>query len=492
MLEAHTVERIRAVEAELMAGLPAGALMQRAATGLGYAILGLLRDLDPPSTGRTSGAYGRRVLLLVGSGDNGGDALYAGALLAGRGAAVVAWLLTEAAHPGGVEALRGAGGRVSRWAPGTTEPFGPGRPPEVVVDGIVGIGGRPGLRPEAEEALAAVAGVPVVAVDVPSGLDVDAGEAPAPHVTADLTVTFGTHRVAHLADPAALACGDLHLVDLGFGAAGSVTGSAGDAGVTALEADDVARLLPRPEPRAHKYTRGVVGILAGSRTYAGAASLCVAGANTGLVGMVRYTAPDGDQDAERQIRSAHPEVVGEGRVQAYVVGPGTHTAAAEALARAVGAGVPLVVDADALAQVSGPLGVPAVLTPHAGELAGMLGVPRAEIEAAPLAFARAAAARWEATVLLKGRRTLIVRPDGATRVTIIGTPWLGTAGAGDVLSGLIGALLAAGCEPFDAAGVGSWLHAAAATLAGDGGPIRAGEIAAAVPEVVRRMLAPAG
>jgi NAD(P)H-hydrate repair Nnr-like enzyme with NAD(P)H-hydrate dehydratase domain len=140
--------------------------------------------------------------------------------------------------------------------------------------------------------------------------------------------------------------------------------------------------------------------------------------------------------------------------------------------------------------VDGPLGVPAVLTPHAGELARMLGVERGAVEAAPLAHARSAAERYDAVVLLKGRHTLVATPTGQVRVTTTGVPWLATAGAGDVLGGLVGALLAAGLTPYDAGSVGSWLHGAAATLASGGGPIVAGQVAGAVPEVVRRLSPP--
>src|SRR6478735_6891082 len=197
MRRAHTVEQVRAAEAELMAQLPEGVLMQRAATGLATAIGELLGSV-----------YAARVLLLVGAGDNGGDALWAGARLARRGAAVEAVLLSSKVHLDGLAALRDAGGR--------TVSVEDARKPDVVVDGIVGIGGRPGLRPEAEAALSHLAGVPVVAVDVPSGVDVDTGRLEGGHVRADVTVTFGTHKVGHLVDPAAQACGVVHLVDIGL------------------------------------------------------------------------------------------------------------------------------------------------------------------------------------------------------------------------------------------------------------------------------------
>ncbi len=470
MIRAHTVEQVRTAEAALMARLPEGALMQRAAHGLAYAVLDFLGS-----------GYGRRVLLLVGSGDNGGDALYAGAVLARRGTSVEAWLLSDHAHAGGVDALRAAGGSV---VPATTGPPPLATRPDVVVDGIVGIGGRPGLRPAAAAAVDAVAGIPMLAVDVPSGVAVDTGEVDGPHVTADLTVTFGTWKPALLVDPAAAAAGAVDLVDLGLDLA--------DAPVGALQEADVAALLPRPAADAHKYTRGVVGVRAGSAAYPGAGLLSVTGAACGLAGMVRYV---GDGEVLDLVRAAHPEVVGGGRVQAWVVGSGSDRGAEDALSAALRDDVPLVVDADALAFADLVAGRPAVLTPHAGELARMLGTDRAAVEAAPLRHVRSAAERYDAAVLLKGRRTLVTTPGdraggrpGATRVTTSGTPWLATAGAGDVLGGLIGALLASGLSPYDAAAAGAWLHGSAATLAASRGPIVAGDVARALPELVARLL----
>lgn len=456
MLRAHTVEQVRAAEAALMSRLPEGALMQRAAAGLATAVLDLLGS-----------AYGRRVLLLVGSGDNGGDALYAGAVLARRGVAVEAWLLGDRAHEGGLAALRRAGGRL------VTEP---GRRPEVVVDGIVGIGGRAGLKAGASAALERVSGVPVVAVDTPSGVDVDTGEVAGDHVEAVLTVTFGTLKGCHLLDPAAQACGAVHLVDLGL--------ELPEPALEALQPEDVAALLPRPAQESQKYSRGVVGVRAGSTEYPGAALLSVSGAGCGLAGMVRYV---GEEAVAHTVREQHPEVVGAGRVQAWVVGSGGGERAGDELAAALEDGVPVVADADALEHVQ--RGQAAVLTPHAGELAAMLGADRADVEARPLHFARHAAEQYDAVVLLKGRRTVVAHPDGRTRVNTTGTSWLATAGAGDVLGGLVGALLAAGLTPYDAASVGAWLHGAAATLASDGGPLVASEVARALPATIREVLA---
>lgn len=346
----------------------------------------------------------------------------------------------------------------------------------MVIDGIVGIGGHGPLRPDAVTALERLAGIPVVAVDLPSGVEADTGEVTGPHVEAVLTVAFGSHKIAHLVDPAARACGVVELVDLGLDLPA--------APVASLQAADVARLLPRPGPDAHKYTRGVVGVRAGSERYPGAALLSVSGASCGLAGMVRYVGSAADT-----VKHHHPEVVGAGRVQAWVVGSGTDTDAEQHLAEGLAEDVPVVVDADALAHLERPAQGTVVLTPHAGELAAMLGLERAEIEARPLEHARAAASAYRAVVLLKGRRTVIARPDGAARINTTGTPWLATAGAGDVLGGLVGALLASGLDPFDAASVGAWLHGAAGTAASAGGPIVAGDIARHLRAVLRDLLA---
>jgi hydroxyethylthiazole kinase-like uncharacterized protein yjeF len=297
-----------------------------------------------------------------------------------------------------------------------------------------------------------------------------------PHVRADLTVTFGTYKACHLIDPAAEACGIVTLVDLDL--------ALPVASVEALQAADVAALLPRPDGFAHKYSRGVVGISAGSDAYPGAAVLCTSGAASGLVGMVRYVGPAADA-----VRARHPGVVvGAGRVQAWVVGSGGDDQAASALAVALKDGVPTVVDADALKHFAAEPGQQVVLTPHAGELAELLGCARSEIEADQLARAREAARRFGAVVLLKGRHSVTAHPDGRVRVTTSGVPWLAVAGAGDVLAGVLGALLAAGLDTFDAASVGSWLHGAAAVAAGGGGPLTPEAVAGAVAQIVRDLL----
>ncbi|MEV6288186.1 NAD(P)H-hydrate dehydratase [Kribbella sp. NPDC051770] len=469
MRHAHTVEQVRAAEAELMAKLPEGTLMQRAATGLAVAIGNFL--------GRV---YGARVVLLVGSGDNGGDALYAGEKLARRGALVIAVLLSDKVHAKGLQALRLAGGRV-----GAVEEIAKA---DVVVDGVVGIGGRPGLKPEALTAvrLAEKHRVPVVAVDVPSGVGVDTGEVPerdgaaAGFVQADLTVTFGTHKICHFVDPAASACGPVHLIDIGL----DLPAPAAEA----MQASDVRALYPVPRGESDKYSRGVLGLMAGSKQYPGAAVIATSGALAGPLGMLRYVGPDAVAEA---VRAAHPEIVaGEGRVQAWAIGSGLGEELDVAKVRELlDSEEPVVLDADGLKALDDSGDHTNVLiTPHAGELARLLDVDRAEVEAARLKHARAAAERYDVTVLLKGSTTVVVAPDGRTRVNTNATPWLATAGSGDVLAGLCGALLASGLDPFDAGSVGAYLHAAAAQLASEAGPITATSIARALPVATGQIL----
>ncbi|MFI0270386.1 NAD(P)H-hydrate dehydratase [Streptomyces luteogriseus] len=475
MRTAYSVETVRNAERELMARLPEGALMQRAAAGLAAACADLL--------GRV---YGSRVVLLVGSGDNGGDALYAGARLARRGAGVTAVLLApERAHAAGLAALRRAGGRVAGAGDGETLVEGA----DLVVDGIVGIGGKGGLRPEAVP-LAAAAGSSrgaVVAVDLPSGVDADTGEVHGHAVRADLTVTFGTHKPGLLIDPAREYAGSVRLVDIGLELPAEPE-------LEALQHDDVARLLPVPGAESDKYRRGVVGIAAGSARYPGAAVLAVSGALRGGAGAVRYVGPAGDaviaRFPETLVSDQGPKHAG--RVQAWVVGPGAGDDAAT-VAEVLAADVPVLIDADGLrladAEVVRGRRAPTLMTPHAGEAAALLGVERAEVEGGRLAAVRELARRYGATVLLKGSTTLVADSGGgAVRVNPTGTGWLATAGSGDVLSGLGGSLLAAGLSAVDAASAGAYLHGLAGRLAAEGAPVGAHDVADAVPEAWRNVL----
>ncbi|MEV8633132.1 NAD(P)H-hydrate dehydratase [Streptosporangium sp. NPDC051023] len=526
MLTAYTSDQIRATESTLMARLPHGTLMERAATGLAVTCAAML-----------DGVYGSRVVLLIGSGDNGGDALYAGARLAARGARVDAVLAGTRVHEAGLAALRRAGGRVTdtraasaggKAAPvsadgATSRPGGdgvtsrpgtasgdgrPSRPEagggwgeavrvllgkaDLVVDGLVGIGGAGALRePYATLAdLASDAPCAVVAVDVPSGVDATSGQVAGSAVRADVTVTFGAYKAGLLVSPGAGHAGRVEFVDIGLGP------YVPEPEVTALTGADVAALLPRPDARSDKYSRGVVGVAAGGHRYTGAAVLAVGGAIRAGAGMVRYA---GVAEPVAQVRARWPEAVitelgagqgidGVGRVQAWVLGPGLGTDSESlAIARSVlDSDVPVLVDADALTLVAQDRSLlrrtaPVLLTPHAGELSRLLDVPRERIEAAGLDHVRRAASELGVTVLLKGSTTLVAEDGLPVRVNLTGSPWLATAGTGDVLAGLAGALLAAGLSPYDAASCAAHLHG----VAGGDGPLSAWDVLEAVPAVIR-------
>jgi len=503
MRNAHTVAAVRAAEGALMAALPEGALMQRAAAGLASVCGGLLaRAGGQHGTRARCGVYGSRVVVLTGSGDNGGDALHAGARLAARGAVVTAIAAASRVHPGGEAALRGSGGRVIEAA---DKAAGSAiADADLVIDGLLGIGGRGGLREPALSLAAAAqrARAVVVAVDLPSGIDADTGEAAGAAVRADLTVTFGTLKPGLLIDPGASHAGVVELVDIGLAE------YLGPPDVAAPQAADIAAWLPRPSAESDKYRRGVLGIVAGSDRFTGAAPLAVGGAIRGGAGMVRLVSAKAPAAVVRQHwpeavitttdagQAGAEAVQAAGRVQAWVAGPGMGTGedAAGLLASVLATSLPVLVDADGLTLVAAhrgmlPRSAPTLLTPHAGELARLLGADPADVEAHRLRFATHAAAELGCTVLLKGSTTVIAAArDREVLVNPTGTAWLATAGSGDVLSGLAGSLLAQGLNPSRAAAAAAYLHGMAARLAADGAPIGSSDLVGALRAATRTVL----
>jgi hydroxyethylthiazole kinase-like uncharacterized protein yjeF len=470
MRPVHDVDAIRKAEAALMAQLPEGALMQRAATAVARRCADVLGNV-----------YGARVVVLVGKGNNGGDALYAGARLAARGARVEALLLGAAEPAAALTALLDAGGRAHNA--GTDADCDLIDAADLVIDGMLGIGGKGALRAPAARlaGLAADSQALVLAVDVPSGVDAGSGHVDGAVVTADVTVTFGALKPGLLVAPGSSYAGIVEYVDIGLGPHLPAPQ------LTVADVDDIADLLPRPDPDSDKYRRGVVGIAAGSDTYTGAAVLSTGGAIAAGVGMVRFVSV---AHAAELVRHRWPEavvtvvqpgdgvaVVAAGRVQSWVLGPGlgTDDNAAAVVEAVLRADVPVIVDADALTIVAEhrdwltARAAPTVLTPHAGEFGRLVDAERGDIEADRLAWVRRAAADLGVTVLLKGSTTLVADPDGTTRVNPTGTSLLATAGSGDVLSGAIGALLAAGLSTLDAATVAAYLHGMSARLAGASG-----------------------
>ncbi len=282
-----------------------------------------------------------------------------------------------------------------------------------------------------------------------------------------------------------------------------------DPGVVALTDPDVADRLPRPDPESNKYRRGVVGIVAGSDRFTGAAVLAVGGAVRAGAGLVRFASA---AEAVQQVRAKWPEAVTKivtpeegvsevGRVQAWVVGPGMGTDdGALALARSVlDSDVPALVDADGLTLATRDRSLlrrsaPTLITPHTGELGRLLEVSPEEIEARRLHYARRAAEELGVTVLLKGSTTLVAEQGRPVRVNLTGTPWLATGGTGDVLAGIAGALLAAGLGCYDAGSCAAYVHGLAARAAAGGpeggeAPIAALDVALELPGAIRALTA---
>jgi hydroxyethylthiazole kinase-like uncharacterized protein yjeF len=504
MLHGYTVAQIRDAEARAISLVGADPLMQQAATGLAAAILRRLRPGHPASIaerhrfGQTPhpalerltetvaldgdgwglgarGAYGSRVLLAVGSGNNGGDALFAGAILARRGVRVTAWRTGSGTHAAGWAAFLAAGGREVDAATALDD-LGAQR---CVVDGVAGIGSRPGLA-QPVAALASACrerGVPVVAVDLPSGLAPEPPFADEPYFTADLTVTFGGYKLCQLLEPARSECGLVELVDIAL--------ELPEPTVSQWEFADLATAWPVPDARSDKYSRGVVGLDTGSVHFPGAAVLTAAGAVGAGAGMVRYLGP---AEAASRILDRFPNVVtASGRVQALVLGSGWGDREdSGAVTRAIVAGDPVVVDADGLRHLPGRGHPGVLLTPHAGELARLLGIERAQVTADPIAALHSAVAATGCTVLLKGATQYVAAPgENRTWLGIPGPAWTAQAGSGDVLAGACGTLLAAGLDPVRAALAAASLQARAARR--HPGPLPPADLAGWFGDVVREL-----
>ena len=378
------------------------------------------------------------VLVVAGPGNNGEDARRAGEQLAGLGHEVLTW--------------------------GQGPPFDPYSDLwshlVLVIDGFTGIGGRAGL-PDDLAALAAHCSrrdVPVVAVDLPSGLVADSGQVAGASFRATRTVTFIAAKPAQLLEPAASRCGDLVVADIGVRVPERVA--------TGYQVEDVIAAWPYPGPASDKYSRGVVGLDTGSAHYPGAGMLSTAGALHAGAGMVRQLGPT--QVTDRVLDRWPSVVIGEGRVQALVIGSGWGPDVAgdhrSRVAARLAQGVPTVIDADALFALPEQLPPGCLLTPHAGELAKLLGVDRAQVVADPIGQARRAAERWQATVLLKGASQVVLSPGGGPAlIAVAGPAWTAQAGSGDTLAGACGTLLAAGLDPARAAVLAASVQAITAT-----------------------------
>ena len=470
-----------------MRTVPDGSLMDRAAAGLAARCVAWLPRV-----------YGARVVVLVGTGSNGGDALFAGALLARRGAGVVAVALdAERLHAGGAAALLRAGGRIRALDTIPDLAVAVDRA-DLILDGIVGIGTTGALRAPADEVVQTAndASGLRVAVDLPSGVHPDTGVVDGPAFRADRTVTLGAIKLGLTVGEGREHVGDLGVVDIGL-----ARHLAAPAALRLTDAD-VAEVLPRAGDGDDKYSGGILGVAAGSAGYPGAAVLTVGAALRMRSSLVRYVGP-----ADLGVSSAWPVALVSdgvpseiGRVQAWAVGPGLgrDKRAEQVLADVLQRDLPVVVDADGLRLLAerpellqrrsvagspqppfGPAsaGRSTVLTPHDREFSAF-GVP---LGADRVRAASALATQLGVTVLLKGAATIVVDPDGHTYVNATGTAALASAGTGDVLTGIIGSLLAAGMEAGLAAALGAHVHGRAGQLAERAGALLASDVIDAIP-----------
>jgi len=449
------VDDMRAVDADALGAVSEETLVERAGTAVATWAIRLL-----------GGTYGRHVVVVAGKGNNGADGRVAAARLRARGAKVT---VVEAAD---------APARFGR--PGTVD---------LLIDAAYGTGFRGTYR-----APAVPAGVPVLAVDIPSGVNGDTGEACGEPLRADLTVTFAALKTGLLQGDGLLLAGQVEVADIGL--------DVSRARMWVVEDSDVAALLlPRPRD-AHKW-QSAVAVVAGSPGMTGAAGLCARAAYRAGAGMVRLGIPGGDPADLPVSEAVGTPLAVDGwstaalamaeRCKALVVGPGLGRAATtvadvrDLVGRAT---VPVVVDADGLYalgtgdEIAAALGsVPraapgarersAVLTPHDGEFARLSG-------AAPgpdrISAAQELARRGGAVVLLKGPTTVVADPAGNVLLATAGSPRLATAGTGDVLSGAIGAFVARGVEPHPAAALAAHVHGRAAELGPSEGLV-AGDLA---------------
>lgn len=475
-----TVAQMKAADAAAVAaGTPATVLMERAGKGAAEVI---------------RARWSRRaVVVWCGPGDNGGDGY------------VIARHLRRRGWPVRVEALSPPTSASCRWAAerwrGEIHPLNPHvSPGELYVDALFGAGLSRPLAGEAHALARAAADLRdrVVAIDTPSGVHGDTGRSlDGEAFCAALTITFHRRKPVHVLSSGRAACGEVVLVDIGLDGAPDGALFENDPGLWSGR-------FPWPATDAHKHARGRLVVVSGEAWSTGAARLAArAGLRIGA-GVVTLLSPPGalavnaahleavmlapfDGDAELAVRAAQAD--------AAVIGPaaGVGGATARNLTALAGAGAGLVVDADALTsfaqapdELFARLDRDDVLTPHAGEFERLF---PGLLAAAPerIAAARQAASRAGAVVLLKGPDTVVAAPDGRAALSLNGSPWLATAGSGDVLAGFIAGLLAQGMEGFEAACAAAWIHAECAAAHGPG--LIAEDLPDLAPAVLRRLWA---
>ncbi|MBI5838362.1 MAG: NAD(P)H-hydrate dehydratase [Candidatus Eisenbacteria bacterium] len=487
-----TAEEMRAADAHTIEtlGVPVLTLMERAGAGVAAAL-----------RARFEPARGCAVTLLCGRGNNGGDGMVAARHLRKAGCRPTVLLLGRAkdlAGPNRTNWARLEKAGVPRFEVADETALARHakkiQGAELLVDAILGTGARGPLEGVVLAACRAMNAVPAprVAADVPTGVDATTGEAQAGAVRAELTVTFAFPKPGHLLHPGRAFCGSVEVVDIGIPEA-AIPG--GERRLEAFAPSDAAALMPRRAPTAHKGDMGRVRIVGGGPGMLGAPALAARAALRAGAGLVTVCVPHAlyealapllleataalhAESAERTHtgRAAGAILVELEHDDALALGPGLtrHPEAAE-LARALvaKARVPMVVDADGLNAFEGRTellaraGAPVVITPHAGEFARLAGLSRGEVERARLELATDHAKRWNVTVMLKGAPTVVAAPDGRVRLNPTGNAGMATGGSGDVLTGVLVALLGRGLSAFDAASLAAFLHGLAGDLARD-------------------------
>lgn len=446
-----------------------------------------------------------RVAVVCGKGNNGGDGVVAARLLRQAGRDVDVLLVWPAEWMG-----EDAQAQLKKLPGPAPVPFEAGRlnKAHVIVDCLLGTGSSGSPREPADKVIEEMdaARAPVIAADIPSGVDATTGEVAGPAVRCVATATFHKAKVGVWVRPGKGYAGDVEVVDIGIPRGGPASPEAG------LITSGVLREVPRRTATSTKFTSGNVFIIGGSRGLTGAPSMAALAAMRAGAGYVTVGAPASlelsftvrlleammvglpeDGDGHLDSTAVEPVLKAVGRADTVVLGPGlSKDPDAQALARAVvpRIDVPLVIDADGLNALAGHLEVvaqrpwPTVLTPHAGELGRLLEVDSSEIERARLRHVREAAARAKAFVVLKGDDTLVASPDGRVAISRGAAPGLATAGTGDVLAGVIGAMLAKGMPVAQGACAGVYAHLRAGQLAaapqGPDGVI-ASDVIAALP-----------
>jgi hydroxyethylthiazole kinase-like uncharacterized protein yjeF len=450
-----TAAEMRAAEDRAIAGgATVASLMARA----GEAVAALIHRVQP----------GADVLVLCGPGNNGGDGYVAAASLAAKG------------HPVRVAALGEPHSEAARdaravWT-GPIEPLAEAAPASVVVDALFGTGLSRALDDGAAAALRRLVEAArwSLAVDLPSGVETDTGRVFGDVPCFDLTLALGAAKPAHVLQPAAGLSAAVRIADIGVVADGPVSALA-------------RPKLGAPSPADHKYTRGLIAVIAGRM--AGASALAAEAAARGGAGYVLLLGGATDRLPHAIVRRRfEAEALADDRIGAVLIGPGLgrDDAAREKLAAALACDRPLVIDGDALRLVDverlAGRSAPTILTPHGGEFSHLFG----EGEGGKIARTLAAAQASGATVIHKGADTVIATPDGEARVAIDRANWLSTAGTGDVLAGLTAARLGAVGDPLRAASEAVWLHTAAARSLGPA--FIADDLAAALPSAIAQCL----